>query len=238
MNTAEDILQAALDLASPHALQSLSAAASRSRPTYTLPPRPSSQHTTDMAANTLALRSALRRGSAGKEPCSSSGGCAHLRSSAPPRVAPARRRKAAITVAAASAGSGSSQGRRSSTSARAAANAWEMPGSISGDGQKESAEKVGVLLLNLGGPETLDDVQPFLYNLFADPDIIRLPEQIGFLQAPLAWLISNLRASKSREGYETIGGGSPLRRTHRRAGHGPPERPAGKGASTARSTSR
>jgi ferrochelatase len=32
-----------------------------------------------------------------------------------------------------------------------------------------SGEKVGVLLLNLGGPESLDDVQPFLYNLFADP---------------------------------------------------------------------
>ena len=30
-------------------------------------------------------------------------------------------------------------------------------------------EKVGVLLLNLGGPETLEDVQPFLFNLFADP---------------------------------------------------------------------
>lgn len=30
-------------------------------------------------------------------------------------------------------------------------------------------EKIGVLLLNLGGPETLDDVQPFLFNLFADP---------------------------------------------------------------------
>lgn len=30
-------------------------------------------------------------------------------------------------------------------------------------------EKVGVLLLNLGGPETLNDVQPFLFNLFADP---------------------------------------------------------------------
>lgn len=29
--------------------------------------------------------------------------------------------------------------------------------------------KIGVLLLNLGGPETLDDVQPFLFNLFADP---------------------------------------------------------------------
>lgn len=33
-------------------------------------------------------------------------------------------------------------------------------------------EKIGVLLLNLGGPETLDDVQPFLYNLFADPVIL------------------------------------------------------------------
>jgi len=36
-------------------------------------------------------------------------------------------------------------------------------------------ERVGVLLLNLGGPETLADVQPFLYNLFADDSIIRLP---------------------------------------------------------------
>lgn len=36
-------------------------------------------------------------------------------------------------------------------------------------------EKVGVLLLNLGGPETLEDVEPFLYNLFADDSIIRLP---------------------------------------------------------------
>mgnify|MGYP006283594085 CR=1 FL=1 len=36
-----------------------------------------------------------------------------------------------------------------------------------------SHTQVGVLLLNLGGPDTLDDVQPFLYNLFADPDIIR-----------------------------------------------------------------
>jgi protoporphyrin/coproporphyrin ferrochelatase len=35
-------------------------------------------------------------------------------------------------------------------------------------------EKIGVLLLNLGGPETLDDVQPFLFNLFADPVITML----------------------------------------------------------------
>ncbi|KAL5558758.1 hypothetical protein UlMin_034969 [Ulmus minor] len=72
-------------------------------------------------------------------------------------------------------------------------------------------EKVGVLLLNLGGPETLNDVQPFLFNLFADPDIIRLPRLFQFLQRPLAQLISVLRAPKSKEGYAAIGGGSPLR---------------------------
>lgn len=73
-------------------------------------------------------------------------------------------------------------------------------------------ERVGVLLLNLGGPDSLDDVQPFLYNLFADPDIIRLPASVQFLQPAIAQAISTLRAPKSREGYEAIGGGSPLRR--------------------------
>ncbi|KAK7354500.1 hypothetical protein VNO80_19964 [Phaseolus coccineus] len=73
-------------------------------------------------------------------------------------------------------------------------------------------EKVGVLLLNLGGPETLNDVQPFLFNLFADPDIIRLPRLFRFLQRPLAKLISVLRAPKSKEGDAAIGGGSPLRK--------------------------
>nr|BAJ86634.1 predicted protein [Hordeum vulgare subsp. vulgare] len=72
-------------------------------------------------------------------------------------------------------------------------------------------EKIGVLLLNLGGPETLDDVQPFLFNLFADPDIIRLPRALRFLQKPLAQFISVARAPKSKEGYASIGGGSPLR---------------------------
>lgn len=73
-------------------------------------------------------------------------------------------------------------------------------------------EKIGVLLLNLGGPDTLDDVKPFLYNLFADPDIIRLPKPVQFLQKPLAALLSSLRAPKSSEAYASIGGGSPLRR--------------------------
>ncbi|KAL2342857.1 hypothetical protein Fmac_004142 [Flemingia macrophylla] len=75
-----------------------------------------------------------------------------------------------------------------------------------------SNDKIGVLLLNLGGPETLEDVQPFLFNLFADPDIIRLPRLFSFLQKPLAQFVSVLRAPKSKEGYASIGGGSPLRR--------------------------
>jgi ferrochelatase len=69
--------------------------------------------------------------------------------------------------------------------------------------------RVGVLLLNLGGPDELEDVRPFLYNLFSDPEIIRLP--FSWLQSPLAWLISTLRAKKSQENYRQIGGGSPLR---------------------------
>ncbi|HEY9649660.1 MAG TPA: ferrochelatase [Coleofasciculaceae cyanobacterium] len=70
--------------------------------------------------------------------------------------------------------------------------------------------RVGVLLLNLGGPDELEDVRPFLFNLFSDPEIIRLP--FSWLQSPLAWLISTLRAKKSQENYRQIGGGSPLRR--------------------------
>ncbi len=70
--------------------------------------------------------------------------------------------------------------------------------------------RVGVLLLNLGGPDKIEDVRPFLYNLFSDPEIIRLPVKI--LQKPLAWLISTLRAKKSQENYLEIGGGSPLRK--------------------------
>uniref|UniRef100_A0A7S3QM29 Ferrochelatase n=1 Tax=Dunaliella tertiolecta TaxID=3047 RepID=A0A7S3QM29_DUNTE len=80
-----------------------------------------------------------------------------------------------------------------------------------GNNQRSATDKVGVLLLNLGGPDTLDDVQPFLYNLFADPDIIRLPGAAKYLQPLLAYVLSNARAPKSAEGYASIGGGSPLR---------------------------
>ena len=70
--------------------------------------------------------------------------------------------------------------------------------------------RVGVLLLNLGGPERIQDVRPFLNNLFSDPEIIRLP--LSAMQKPFAWLISSLRSGKSRQAYRSIGGGSPLRR--------------------------
>jgi len=69
---------------------------------------------------------------------------------------------------------------------------------------------VGVLLLNLGGPETGDDVEEFLYNLFADPDIIRLPGPLSPLQNLIAYIISKRRAPKSRAAYDSIGGGSPI----------------------------
>ena len=52
----------------------------------------------------------------------------------------------------------------------------ERAGSDRGISQQVE-DRVGVLLLNLGGPETLADVQPFLYNLFVDESIIRLPPQ-------------------------------------------------------------
>ena len=50
----------------------------------------------------------------------------------------------------------------------------------------------------------------FLYNLFADPDIIRLPKPIQALQPVIAWLISKRRAPQSKKAYASIGGGSPI----------------------------
>ncbi len=69
-------------------------------------------------------------------------------------------------------------------------------------------KKIGVLLLNMGGPEKLNDVQPFLYNLFSDRRIIRLGPAL--LQKPLAALIARRRAPTSRNNYRKIGGGSPI----------------------------
>jgi ferrochelatase len=70
---------------------------------------------------------------------------------------------------------------------------------------------VGVVLFQLGGPDTLEAIEPFLFNLFCDPDIIDFPfARIG--RKPLAKLISSTRARKVQHHYATIGGGSPIRR--------------------------
>src|SRR5512147_1371037 len=66
----------------------------------------------------------------------------------------------------------------------------------------------GVILLNLGGPDSLEAVRPFLFNLFSDRDIIRLGP--SFMQKPLAWLISTLRHKKTEGFYRLIGGKSPI----------------------------
>jgi ferrochelatase len=67
---------------------------------------------------------------------------------------------------------------------------------------------VGVLLLNLGGPDSLEAVRPFLFNLFSDREIIRLGPL--FMQKPLAYLISTLRHKKTESYYRLIGGKSPI----------------------------
>ena len=67
--------------------------------------------------------------------------------------------------------------------------------------------KVAIILFNLGGPDSLDAVQPFLRNLFSDPAIITLP---SWLRLPLANFIARRRTPKARGIYEKIGGGSPI----------------------------
>ncbi|MCI5136873.1 MAG: ferrochelatase [Candidatus Electrothrix sp. AR1] len=72
------------------------------------------------------------------------------------------------------------------------------------------SRKIGILLLNMGGPEKQKDVRPFLYNLFSDRQIIRLGPAL--LQKPIAAMIARRRAPVSMENYQKIGGGSPLTR--------------------------
>lgn len=70
-------------------------------------------------------------------------------------------------------------------------------------------EKIGVVLLNLGGPDSLDAVEPFLFNLFNDPEIINFPLSFLFRKR-LAKLISSRRAPSIQEQYQKIGGKSPI----------------------------
>jgi ferrochelatase len=70
-------------------------------------------------------------------------------------------------------------------------------------------KKVGIVMFQLGGPDSLEAVEPFLLNLFLDPDIIPMGP-LGFLRRPLAKLISSRRSVPVRGKYAEIGGRSPI----------------------------
>ena len=72
-------------------------------------------------------------------------------------------------------------------------------------------KRIAIILFQLGGPDSQAAVEPFLYRLFCDPDIINFPG--AFLaRKPLAKLISTTRSKIVRQHYAEIGGGSPIRR--------------------------
>ena len=69
--------------------------------------------------------------------------------------------------------------------------------------------KKAIILFNLGGPDKLENVKPFLFNLFYDPAILNLP---SFIRYPLAKLIANRRAPTAKNIYKELGGSSPILR--------------------------
>jgi len=72
-----------------------------------------------------------------------------------------------------------------------------------------SAPLTGIVLLNMGGPDSLSAIRPFLARLLSDRELIRLP--LAPLTQPLfAWIVSRVRARKVGKYYEEIGGGSPI----------------------------
>lgn len=75
--------------------------------------------------------------------------------------------------------------------------------------------KTAIVMLNLGGPASLDDVEPFLLELFADREIIQLP-----FQRWLGPFIARRRTPKVRGLYASIGGGSPILRYTEAQGRG------------------
>lgn len=72
---------------------------------------------------------------------------------------------------------------------------------------KTTNKKTAIVLFNLGGPDKLENVKPFLYNLFSDKWIIRAP---SFIRKMIAFFISRKRENEACENYEIMGGKSPL----------------------------
>jgi protoporphyrin/coproporphyrin ferrochelatase len=79
------------------------------------------------------------------------------------------------------------------------------------------AARTGVLLLNLGGPDSLDAVEPYLVNLFSDPFLIRLPLR-GWARRKFARWVARKRAPHVRQLYSEIGGRSPIEPITRKQG--------------------
>jgi protoporphyrin/coproporphyrin ferrochelatase len=75
-------------------------------------------------------------------------------------------------------------------------------------------DRWGVIFVNMGGPETTDQIKPYLRSIFSDRSIIKLPLSF-LLQKPFARLISTLRTPRVTARYKLIGGGSPLLRYDR-----------------------
>ncbi|MGH9672737.1 MAG: ferrochelatase, partial [Bryobacteraceae bacterium] len=72
-----------------------------------------------------------------------------------------------------------------------------------------TSRRIGVVLFQLGGPDSREAIEPFLYNLFADPEIIDFPlARLG--RKPLARLIASRRGKHVAHHYDAIGGKSPI----------------------------
>jgi ferrochelatase len=91
----------------------------------------------------------------------------------------------------------------------------DSPARTAAPDSTRSRIKTGIVMMNLGGPATLDEVQPFLLELFADREIIQLP-----LQRWLGPFIARRRTPRVRNLYAGIGGGSPILRYTEAQGRG------------------
>ena len=73
-------------------------------------------------------------------------------------------------------------------------------------------ERTGVLLLQMGGPRSLDEVESYIQRLFNDPYLVRLPFWVNLFRGPLSRRVARKRAPEVREQYALIGGSSPNNR--------------------------
>jgi len=74
------------------------------------------------------------------------------------------------------------------------------------------AEKLGVILLNVGSPNCLEDVKPFLNNIFSDSDFVRLPSCARGFQGQIANFLSGIHSADTTKSFSNLGGSSPLLR--------------------------